>query len=94
MIVVKSIVASVAFNSTGAPVVKFVSFVVNVILEIVVVVAAVVVDDDVVGCVVVVSFVLFSRECPCIRRETNNMENVALESPILKVCCKDWNWAM
>jgi len=89
------VVVSVTFNSTGTPVVTFLSlkgsFVAEafkVVVVVVVIVSGVVVSVDV---VVDVSFVLFSIECPCIRSEINTKENVTLEIPILKFCCKDSN---
>lgn len=85
------VVVSVTFNSTGTPVVTFLSLKGSFVAEafkvvVVVIVSGVVVSVDV---VVDVSFVLFSTECPCIRSERNTKENVTLEIPILKFCCKD-----
>ncbi len=74
------VVVSVTFNSTGTPVVTFLSLKGSFVAEafkvvVVVIVSGVVVSVDV---VVDVSFVLFSIECPCIRSERNTKENVTL----------------
>ena len=87
-VLVESVVASVTFSSTSPPVVTFLSvddgFVVDEILDVVVVVV------DVRGVVVAVdvSFVEFSRECPCIKSERKNREKVTWESPIFKFVAK------